>query len=82
MLNSINYQHNMIQIFTIPPTKDQGSAQFRIGKTDYYDKTWRGAALAKYNSMRAHDGQPPLRRLPAGTKVLKIRHLPAPAARA
>jgi hypothetical protein len=68
----------MIQIFNIPSTNDQGSATVRIGKTEYYDKTWRGAALAKYNSMRAHDGQPPLKRLPRGTTVLKVRHLPVP----
>jgi hypothetical protein len=46
-------------IVTVPPTAEQGSY------TTAADS--RADALWYYNSARAHDGLPPLRRMPAGT---------------
>lgn len=51
---------------TVPPTAEQGSytTTARAG----YDQTMRQCALQDYNSARAHDGLPPILRMPAGTK--------------
>lgn len=50
----------------VPPTMEQGSyvTTARAG----YGYTMRQDALQDYNSCRAHDGLPPLKRMPAGTK--------------
>lgn len=45
--------------FTVPPTKDVGSYAGTC--------TSRSDALLDYNSCRAHDGMPPVYRMPAGT---------------
>lgn len=43
----------------VPPTQDHGSYTTKA--------TSRADALRQYNSARAHDGSPPLSRMPAGT---------------
>ena len=45
--------------FTVPPTRDVDSY---VGTC-----TSRKDALADYNTVRAHNGHPPLKRMPAGT---------------
>lgn len=56
--------------FTVPPTADQGSysGTCRNG----YGQTYRAMALQAYNSCRAHDGLPPLTRMPSGTVYTPI----------
>ena len=44
---------------TVPPTAEQGS--YKTNATSRADALWF------YNSARAHDGLPPVSRLPAGT---------------
>ena len=56
---------------TVPPTKDQGSSTF-LAYNNYYE-TMAQNALWKYNSMRKYDGQPPLKRMPKGTKYAKVK---------
>ena len=51
---------------TVPPTNDVGSYSTTVSNDSYWS-TYRAAALADYNSCRAHDGLPPVRRMPAGT---------------
>jgi len=51
--------------FIVPPTADQGSYKSSASVGRY--ETRAKAALADYNSARAHDGQPPLTRMPIGT---------------
>lgn len=58
--------------FTVPPTRNVGSYSGTCSAT--YGETYRKNALWDYNSCRAHDGLPPLTRMPAGT----VYHLPAP----
>jgi hypothetical protein len=53
-------------IVTVPPTAEQGSYKTKARAS--YGQTMRGAALQDYNSCRAHDGFPPVSRMPAGTK--------------
>ena len=53
----------------VPPTKDQ--ATFRILARDDY-MTVAKDALQSYNSARAHDGQPPLKRMPNGTTYTRL----------
>lgn len=50
----------------VPPTAEQGSytTTARAG----YGQTMRACALQDYNSARAHDGLPPVKRMPAGTR--------------
>ena len=57
--------------FTVPPTRDQGS--YIGGCSASYGETLAQSALWDYNSARAHDGLPPLSRMPAGT----VYHKPA-----
>lgn len=57
------------KIVTVPPTRDQGNAKFTA--TDSYGETVAKSALWTYNSMRAHDGQAPLTRMPRGTRYAK-----------
>jgi len=54
----------------VPPTREQGS--FTSVITDGYGMTYREIALAGYNSNRAHDGLPPLSRMPNGTQYIII----------
>ena len=57
--------------FTVPPTREMGSyygfASASCGETLAQSALW------DYNSARAHDGLPPLSRMPAGT----VYHKPA-----
>ena len=57
--------------FTVPPTNDQGS--YSADCSASYMDTYQQNALSTYNSARAHDGQPPLARMPRGT----VYHKPA-----
>lgn len=54
---------------TVPPTRDQGNAKFNA--SDSYCESVAKNALWTYNSMRAHDGLPPLARMPRGTRYAK-----------
>lgn len=56
--NKMNYR------FTVQPTHDVGSYSGRCSS--------RADALSDYNSCRAHDGLPPLRRLPDGTQYTPL----------
>ena len=51
--------------FGIPGTREQGSCEI-VGKS-WPMETAEANALRDYNRRRAHDGQPPLKRFPAGT---------------
>lgn len=51
--------------YHIPPTWSQGSCKI-IGVSNCMESAYENA-LWEYNSMRAHDGQPPLGDLPRGT---------------
>jgi len=55
---------------TVPPTRDQGS--YTTTARNGYGRTYRADALIDYNSCRAHDGLPPLRRMPSGTTYRRI----------
>ena len=55
--------------FTVPPTAEVGSYQGTAYAS--YGETLAQAALWDYNSCRAHDGLPPLARMPAGTTYHK-----------
>lgn len=50
---------------TVPPIWEQGSYSTIT--------TSRADALWDYNSCRAHDGLPPLNRMPNGTKYEKVK---------
>lgn len=54
----------------VPPTKEQGS--YRITVSDSRYETYRQNALWNYNSAREHDGLPPVKRMPSGTKYIPI----------
>ena len=56
---------------TVPPTRDQGS--FSCIASASYMETMKQNALWSYNHSRAHDGQPPLSRMPAGTVYAKVQ---------
>ncbi len=49
----------------VGPTWEQGNTKFLAGS--------KADALWEYNSMRAHDGLPPLRRMPRGTKYTRVK---------
>lgn len=49
----------------VPPTMEQGSYQTTV--TGSHSQSYRAEALQDYNSARAHDGLPPITRMPAGT---------------
>jgi hypothetical protein len=57
--------------FTVPPTSEMGSYSGTCSAS--YSETLAQSALWDYNNARAHDGLPPLRRMPAGTQY----HRPA-----
>ncbi len=48
----------------VGPTWEQGNTKFVADS--------RADALWEYNSMRAHDGLPPLKRMPKGTKYTRL----------
>ena len=56
---------------TVPPTSKMGS--FTGSAAPSYGETLAQSALWDYNSARAHDGLPPVSRMPAGT----VYHRPA-----
>lgn len=60
----------------VPPTAEQGSYK-TIVRSGHIYQTYRQEALQDYNSARAHDGLPPLKRMPAGTTYtpLNRQHL-------
>lgn len=59
---------------TVPPTRDVGSYTTVVGSGGHYgSESVAARALWDYNSCRAHDGLPPLRRMPAGTVYHPIR---------
>jgi len=51
--------------YTMPPTREQGS--YSTIANSNKDALW------DYNSARAHDGLPPIERLPNGTKRKAIK---------
>jgi hypothetical protein len=57
--------------YTVPPTSEMGSHQGTASAS--WSETVAQSALWDYNNARAHDGLPPLRRMPAGT----VYHHPA-----
>ena len=55
----------------IPPTNEQGS--YKTTAEDNQHQSARAMALQDYNTCRAHDGLPPVKRLPTGTQFVQIR---------
>ena len=55
---------------TVPPTMEMGSYSTVITKD--HGETKAEVALWIYNNARAHDGLPPLKRMPNGTKYTPI----------
>lgn len=55
----------MKYIVKVPPTAEQGS--YKTTVTGSLNQSYRAEALQDYNSARAHDGLPPVKRMPAGT---------------
>lgn len=55
-----------LYLVQIPPTRDQGNhcMRFMCNRSEV-----RKEALREYNSARAHDGFPPIQRLPAGVTI-------------
>lgn len=58
-------------IFTVPPTRNVGSYSGTCRTS--YGETYRQHALWDYNSVRAHDGLPPITRMPPGTKYQRVK---------
>jgi len=56
--------------YSIPPTRDLGSCII-VGKESPMESA-RDNALWEYNSMRAHDGLPPISSLPWGTTSKRL----------
>jgi len=59
---------------TVPPTAEQGSYKTTVSGS--HGQTYRAEALQDYNSCRAHDGLPPVSRMPAGTTYTPIEYQP------
>ncbi len=57
---------------TVPPTAEQGS--YKTIARDTNGQTFRADALQDYNSCRAHDGLPPISRMPRGTVYAPITY--------
>lgn len=57
-------------IVKVPPTKEQGSYVTNVSTE--WDARYRQLALENYNSARSHDGLPPIKRMPNGTKYTEI----------
>lgn len=55
---------------TVPPTTEQGSYRTIVSGSAL--QSYRAEALQDYNSARAHDGLPPVARMPVGTKYEAI----------
>jgi hypothetical protein len=56
--------------FTVPPTHDVGSYSGTC--TASARETYRQNALRDYNSVRAHDGHPPVFKMPDGTTYTRV----------
>lgn len=54
----------------VPATMEQGS--YETIAEDEFNLTMKQHALWDYNSAREHDGFPPLRRMPKGTKYIPL----------
>ena len=64
----------MNYLVTVPPTMEQGSYKTRVSASgSAFGQTKAQAALQDYNSARAHDGLPPINRMPRGTKYQRIK---------
>ncbi len=59
---------------TVPPTTEQGSYSTIVSAAGKFGMTAAQEALWDYNSARAHDGLPPLKRMPKGTKYQSIKN--------
>ena len=57
----------LVKVF-VPPTMEQGSYVTQLSTE--WNTNYRQSALECYNSARSHDGLPPLRRMPKGTKYV------------
>lgn len=58
---------------TVPPTMQVGSYKTTVSSSGKWGtETIAQKALWDYNSCRAHDGLPPLSRMPAGTRYTPI----------
>jgi len=55
----------------VPPTEEQGSYETTV-TNNLSPFTKNAEALWDYNSARAHDGLPPLKRMPRGTTYTAI----------
>lgn len=55
----------------VPPTHEMGD--YRTVTHSTYSETVAQNALWDYNNARAHDGLPPLRRMPKGTVYTKVK---------
>jgi len=62
-------------VVKVPPTAEQGSYKTHVGRGSYM-QTMRQEALQDYNSARAHDGLPPVKRMPKGTTYTPLRDAP------
>ena len=60
----------------VPPTRDVGSYSTSCGGN--CGETYRKNALWHYNSCRAHDGLPPVTKMPPGTTYTRIPRAPQP----
>ena len=56
--------------FTVPPTREVGSYSGTCSPS--IGETYRQNALWDYNTVRARDGHPPLKRMPAGTNYFPV----------
>jgi len=57
----------------VPPTNEVGSYATTVSRSGKWgNQTYRQAALQDYNSARAHDGLPPVSRMPSGTSYTPI----------
>jgi len=58
-----------VYLVKVPPTKEQGSYISTAHSSP--TKTMEQNALWQYNGARAHDGLPPLKCMPKGTKYIR-----------
>lgn len=56
--------------FTVPPTMEVGS--YSGIASDDYGQSYQKEALWDYNNARDHDGLQPLKRMPKGTKYVRL----------
>lgn len=58
-------------IVKVPPTMEQGSYTTSVTtRGGWFNESISKQALRDYNSARAHDGLPPIKRMPKGTKYI------------